>query len=61
MKILAYNINLSTQEKIDRILEYDADVYILPEIACKPKVSLPEGYRMEWTGGIPHGSWGRFC
>ena len=54
MKIIAYNINLSSQEKIDRILEHDADVYILPEIACKPSVSLPEGYQMEWTGDIPH-------
>ena len=53
MKILAYNINLSTQEKIDRILEYDADVYILPEIACTPRVTLPEGYQMEWTGDYP--------
>ena len=31
MKILAYNINLSTQEKIDHILEFDADIYILPD------------------------------
>jgi hypothetical protein len=54
MKIIAYNINLSSQEKIDRILKYDADVYILPEIACKPRVSLPEGYQMVWTGDIPH-------
>lgn len=54
MKIIAYNISLSNQKKIDRILEYDADVYILPEIACTSSISLPEGYRMEWTGDLPY-------
>ena len=54
MKIIAYNISLSNQKKIDRILEYDADVYILPEIACTSSVSLPEGYLMEWTGDLPY-------
>ena len=53
MKIIAYNINLSSQEKIDRILEYDADVYIIPEIACTQSVSLPVGYQMKWTGDKP--------
>lgn len=53
MKLLAYNINLSTQEKIDHILEFEADIYILPEIACTPRVSLPDGYQMEWTGDFP--------
>lgn len=50
MKILAYNINLSSQEKIDKVLGYNADVYILPEVACPSQVKLPEGYRMEWMG-----------
>ena len=50
MKILAYNINLSSQEKIDKVLRYDADVNILPEVACQSRVKLPEGYRMEWMG-----------
>lgn len=54
MKILAYNINLSSQEKVDKVLGYDADVYILPEVACPSQVELPEGYLMEWMGDFNH-------
>lgn len=54
MKIISYNINLFNQQKIERILQYDADIYIIPEIACSSRVTLPEGYHMEWTGDIPH-------
>ena len=54
MKILTYNINKSTQEKIETVLAYDADLFILPEVACPSKVALPEGYRMEWTGDLPN-------
>lgn len=50
MKILSYNINSFTQEKLDKILQFNADVYILPEIACPAQVRLPEGYRMKWMG-----------
>ncbi len=50
MKILSYNINQSTQEKINIILQFNADVYILPEIACPSKVKIPEGYEMDWMG-----------
>lgn len=50
MKILTYNIHNSTQTKINKVLEYDADIYILPEISCPSLVSLPEGYQMEWMG-----------
>lgn len=50
MKILSYNINRSTQEKIDKIVQSDADVLILPEVACPSQVKIPEGYRMEWMG-----------
>ena len=28
MKILSYNINRSTQEKIDKIMQFNADVFI---------------------------------
>lgn len=52
MKILSYNINLSSQEKIDKVLGYDSDVYILPEVACPSQVKLPESYRIEWTGNV---------
>ena len=52
MKILSYNINKFTQEKLDRVLQYDADVFILPEVACPSMVQLPEGYEMVWTGDV---------
>lgn len=54
MKILIYNINLSSQEKIDKVLGYEADVYILPEVACKEQFKIPDGYRMEWIGDFRH-------
>ena len=54
MKILTYNINLSSQEKIDKVLRFEADVYILPEVACRAQVKLPNGYQMEWIGDFPH-------
>ena len=54
MKILSYNINKFTQEKLERVLQYDADVYILPEVACPSMVQLPEGFEMVWTGDIDY-------
>lgn len=50
MRILTNNINRSSQEKIDKIMQFDADVYILPEVASPAQVKLSEGYRMEWMG-----------
>lgn len=50
MKILSYNINRFTQEKLDKILQFNADIYILPEVACPAQVRLSEEYRMEWMG-----------
>lgn len=52
MKILAYNINQSSSEKINKVLGYNADIYILPEIACPSLVKLPEGFQMEWMGDL---------
>ena len=54
MKILTYNIHLSTQEKVDIVLANGADVYILPELACPSRVMLPDGYKIEWTGDLDH-------
>ncbi len=54
MKIIAYNINLSSQDKIDKVLGYDADFFILPEVACQSRIVLPEGYKMEWMGDFVH-------
>ncbi len=50
MKLLSYNINQFAQVKIDKIMQFDADVFILPEIARPSQVKIPEGYRMEWMG-----------
>ena len=54
MKILSYNINKFTQEKLDKVLQMDAGVYVLPEVACPSMVQLPEGFEMVWTGDIDH-------
>ena len=48
MKILSYNINRFTQEKLDKILQFNYDVNILPEIASPAQVRLPKEYSMEW-------------
>ena len=50
MKVLSYNINRSTREKINKILLSNVDVFILPEVACPSQIEIPEGYRMEWMG-----------
>ncbi len=55
MKIIAYNINRYSQEKVDKILAMGADVFILPEVACPKMVNLPEGYQMEWMGNCSLG------
>lgn len=48
MKIVSYNINACTQEKVDFLLSLGADVYVVPEIA--KNVKIPDGYFMKWTG-----------
>jgi exonuclease III len=50
MKILSYNISQYSQAKIDLLLQQDADVLILPEMACQEMVTLPDGYKMVWVG-----------
>ena len=37
MRILSYNINRSTQEKIDQIMLFDADVFLM---RCKMKKNI---------------------
>ena len=41
---------MCTQKKIDRVLDMDADLYVLPECANRHLVMLPDGYNMIWTG-----------
>ena len=50
MKIISYNIAKFSQKKVEHILAMDADLYVLPELANKDIVTLPEGYEMAWCG-----------
>lgn len=50
MKILSYNINKCTQEKIDKVLAMNADIMVLPECARYDEIKLPQDYSMEWIG-----------
>ncbi len=46
MKIISYNIHNHSQDKIDSLLKFGADVYILPEIHSYAEVVLPEEYTL---------------
>ncbi len=50
MKILSYNINLFKQEKLNKVLQDDADIFILPEVARPELLKLPDEYNMQWIG-----------
>ena len=50
MKIVSYNINVCTQEKVDFLLSLGADVYVVPEMANN--ITLPYEYTMEYLGDI---------
>ncbi len=50
MKIVSYNISLSTPQKIKQLFDYNADVYVVPEIAAEEKQFLPSDFEMEWNG-----------
>lgn len=50
MKIVSYNISDSKPWKIERLLQMDADVLVVPEITCPEDAHLPEGLEMEWKG-----------
>lgn len=52
MRILSYNINRFSQEKLEKVLQHEADVYILPELANRSHVRLPVGYSMEWISDL---------
>ena len=42
MKILSYNINQCSQEKLDAVINMGADIMILFECANKPLISIPD-------------------
>ena len=50
MKILSYNIHHSSQEKIDKVISYDADINVIPELACPKLTKLPNNYDQVWQG-----------
>ena len=42
MKILSYNINQCSQEKLDAVINMGADIMLLFECASKRLVSIPD-------------------
>lgn len=50
MKIVSYNLAQGTQWKLERVLDMEADLYVLPECADERHVVLPQGYAMVWAG-----------
>ena len=52
MKIMSYNIHHCTQEKVDRILKQEADIYLLPELCNPDQLRIPDGFVARWTGDI---------
>lgn len=50
MKIISYNINKCTQEKVDHLLSMEGDLYIVPEMSEPSLISFPQGYKSEWVG-----------
>lgn len=53
MKLISYNINLCTQEKIDHLLSMGADFHIVPEMAEPSLISIPDIYETKWIGDYP--------
>ena len=53
MKIISYNINSCNQNKVDQLFEQNADVYVVPEIACQDKIKIPDEYEMKWNSKYP--------
>lgn len=52
MRIISFNIHHCTQEKVDRILSREADIYILPELSNPQQLHIPDGFTARWTGDI---------
>lgn len=50
MKIVSYNINDCYPWKIERLLQMQADVLVVPEITCPEDANLPCDYEMCWKG-----------
>lgn len=50
MKIVSYNINDSYPWKIERLLQMQADILVVPEITCPEDANLSCDYEMCWKG-----------
>lgn len=50
MKIISYNISDSFPWKVERLLQMQADVLVIPEITSPEDASLPDDYEMRWAG-----------
>lgn len=44
VKIISYNIQSYTEEKLAKLLSQEADVYVIPEIATNEKIEIPNEY-----------------
>ncbi len=52
MKLISYNINTCSQQKIDHLLRKGADIYIVPEMSDPKLLTIPEEYDSAWIGHI---------
>lgn len=50
MKLLSYNIHHSSQDKLEKIMAKEADIYILPELANPSQLQIPHDYQSYWMG-----------
>lgn len=50
MKIISYNISDSYPWKVERLLQMQADILVVPEITCPEDANLPDDYEMCWRG-----------
>lgn len=57
MKVIIYNMYVCKPWKVERLLEEQADFYIVPELGNENNVSLPEGWAMRWFGDESFCDW----
>lgn len=57
MKVIIYNMYVSKQWKVNKLLEEQADFYIVPELGNENNVSIPEGWEMKWFGDESFCDW----
>ncbi len=48
MRIVTWNCNLSLSKKLDKLLELNADLYVVQE--CEQEIALPNSFQYIWRG-----------